>query len=220
MSSWQIALNVKNVESNVSIANNNGNKITEQKIKVPPTDYINLQLMIHSFWKDSVKDFNLFNLRNSLPKKVWAKEEKVFLFTSKEKLSNGLYGDIQLATRFLRYCFVNNLLLLPGYWNKLENLVKSFSYAFISGNEKLVKSSKFKTDKLHPFCIKSTNKISFYDPHSIISDKFNFFWNKNGTPRLGKHILKKELFDKLWNNPTNITFNKTSISPNPKKKTC
>ena len=84
MSSWQIALNVKNVESNVSIANNNGNKITEQKIKVPPTDYINLQLMIHSFWKDSVKDFNLFNLRNSLPKKVWAKEEKSFYLQIKK----------------------------------------------------------------------------------------------------------------------------------------
>ena len=39
-----------------------------------------------------------------------------------------------------------------------------------------------------------------------------------GTTRLGTHILKKELFDILWNNPTNIICNKSTLTPVPKQK--
>ena len=87
MSSKQITLNVINVESKISIENIIGNQNIEQRTIVPPTDYINLQLMIHSFWKVSVKGFNFFSLRNSLPKKIWANEKNVFLYTHKQRLS-------------------------------------------------------------------------------------------------------------------------------------
>ena len=221
MSSWQIALNTTNLESKISVENTNEIKVLEQKTIVPPRNWINLELMVTSFWKlSSAKKYNFLSFRNSLPKELWPKEKKIFLYKNEQKLSNGVYGDTTLAIRLLRYCFVNNLLLLPGYWNKLENLVQSFSFAFIARNEKLVQCSKFKTDKLKTFCIKSTKKISFYDPRAMISDKFNFFWRKNGNPRLGKDCKKTELFYILWDHPTNIIFNKTTVTPVPRKKIC
>ena len=219
MSSWQIALNIPNVEVKRSPHKISESKKIAQRSVGPPIDWINLELMITSFWKvTTTKEFNFLNLRNSLPKKIWPQEKKIFLNIAEQKLSNGVYGDIELAIRLLRYCLVHDLLLLPGCWNKLEDLVTSFSYGFISKNEKLVQSSRFKTDKLSTFCLKSTKKISFYDPQCIINDKFKLFWAKNGTPRLGKDIKRIELFGLLWNHQTNIIFNKTTITPVASKK--
>ena len=52
----------------------------------------------------------------------------------------------------------------------------------------------------------------------MISDKFKFFWRKNGTPRLGKDCKKTELFYILWDHPTNIIFNKTTVTLVPREK--
>ena len=79
MSSWQIALNIPNVEVKRSPHKISESKKIAQRSVGPPIDWINLELMITSFWKvTTTKEFNFLNLRNSLPKKIWPQEKKSF----------------------------------------------------------------------------------------------------------------------------------------------